>query len=291
MKKLLLTLLALMLCILPAIAEETAPERLTDGQFVYCLTDEGAVLDQWAHWLCEAIPEVVEIPAVLGGMPVVGVADNALNTFEMTGDSTFTLVIPEGVKWLADDALQCCHHADTVVLPASLTRIPEGLSNHVWAEIVLAQGNPRYSLTDGFLIDTQESVLIYAAPSSHAYSLPSVRRIGCGSLQNWACGTPWGELEVVIPEGVEEIGAYAFYDWALKSVTLPESLRSIESYAFASSFEDGQVITIPAGVETVCYNAFDDYGISLKLLGDTTHVETEDEYAARTEEDWEPEAE
>lgn len=265
-------------------------EDFTAELFSYELTDEGAVITDWDYaGYGTAVPEVIELPAAFGRSPVIGIADNALNTSEMADEHTFTLVIPEGVQWLAEGALTCCHNAETLVLPASLVSIPESISDHVHAEIELAEGNPRYIMQDGFLIDMQEDVLIYAAPSAAGKPLPAVRRIGSGSLDNWLPCAPWGELALVIPEGVAEIGSYAFYDWAIQSVALPESLRLIESGAFECCLIEGTAVTIPAGVETVQYGAFSLYStpeVELVLLGEGTHVETAAEYAARTGEDW-----
>lgn len=265
-------------------------EHYTAELFSYELTDEGAVITDWDYaGYGDAVPEVIELPAAFGRTPVIGVAYNALNTYEMADEHAFTLVIPEGVQWLAEGALQCCHNAETLVLPASLVSIPEGISDHVHAEIEIAEGNPRYAMQDSFLIDTQEDALIYAAPSAAGKPLPTVRRIGSGSLDNWLPHAPWGELALVIPEGVAEIGSYAFYDWAIQSVALPESLRLIESGAFEACLPEGAAVTIPAGVETVQYGAFGLYtspAVELTILGTDTRLETAAEYAERTGEDW-----
>jgi len=265
-------------------------ERHTAELFEYEISDEGAIVTNWDYaGYGSALPESVAIPAKLGGKPVVGIAYNAMNTSEMTTDHPFTLILPEGLKWLEPGAFQCCHDAEAILLPASLTTIPEYFGDHMGAEIMLAEGNPRYEVQDGILIDTQESMLLYAAPSAAGTPLPAVRRIGSGSLDNWLPHAPWGELALVIPEGVEEIGSYAFYDWAIKSVTLPESLRLIESGAFECCLPDGAAVVIPAGVETVQYGAFGLYTnppVTLTLQNPDTHLETASEYAARTGESW-----
>ncbi len=265
-------------------------EDYTAELFEYDMTEDGAVVTNWDYTgYGSALPETVAIPARLGGKPIVGIAYNAMNTSEMTSDHPFTLIVPEGVQWLEPGAFQCCHDAKAIVLPASLTDIPEYFGDHLGAEITLAEGNPRYTVQNGFLIDTQDSVLLYAAPSASGQPLPAVRRIGGGSLDNWLPHAPWGELALVIPEGVEEIGSYAFYDWEIKSVSLPESLQLIESGAFECCLPEGAAIAIPAGTETVQYGAFGLYTsppVTLTLQGPDTYMETAAEYAARTGESW-----
>lgn len=299
MKKIVAALLALMMLPCLSLAEEE-PKTYTWYAWEYMLTDEEAVLTNWYYGdvLVEQ-PTVVEVPAELDGHPLVGIGYNALNTSEMDSEAGFTLIIPDGMQFLAEGAFQCCHNADEIQLPASLTEIPEGCFHHVWAEITVAEGNPRYVVQDGFLIDTLTSTLLYTAPSAAGKPLPPVRRLGSGCTANWITG--WGEMDVVIPEGVEEIASYAFYDWEARSLTLPESLRLIESQAFECFNVVELPIIIPEGLEILQYGAF---GLTYQVgewglyetpdmiieTGKNTHCETYEEYVARTGDDsWEVE--
>lgn len=271
--------------------EEPAPERCTEGMWEYTLTAEGAVITDWRYSdYEEPVPEVIEVPATLGGMPVIGVADNGLNPYNMPGKYRFTLIIPEGVQWLEDGALTCCHNADLLVLPASLTSIPEGLSTHAPGRTSLSPDNPRYVLQDGYLIDTQTDTLIYTCMDA-AWDIPPVRRIGDGALENHGIGAldddAWSQgIHIVIPEGVEELGGFNFYDCLIDSVTLPESLRVIETNAFEAVMIESSVV-VPAGVELIEYGAFGLYGTDLKVIvmSPDTCIETADHYIRRTGED------
>jgi hypothetical protein len=97
-------------------------------------------------------------------------------------------------------------------------------------------------------------------------------------MDNW--GLEWGE-DMVIPEGVEEIGSYAFYDWEYGHVTLPESLRLIESHAFDVSVTEP--VVIPAGVEMVQCCAFSGCGSIIEVIAssENTRFETEAEHDTR----------
>ncbi len=278
MKKLFALCLAMMALISLCLAEE--PEIHAWDVWKYTLTEEGAVITNWHYgdaWIENHA--VVEIPAELDGQPVVGIGYNAFNTSFMDSDISFTLILPEGVKWLDYDAFMCCHNAEVIVFPASLVEIPEYCFSHVTADIIIAEGNPRYVVQDGFLIDQQTSTLLYAVPSEDDPPIPAVRRLGSGSLENYIGN--W-EQDVVIPEGVEEIGSYAFSDWAFGHVTLPESLRLIESMAF--DVEITEPVIVPAGVEFVEHWAFSGCGTEIEVIaeGDSTHFETAEEYEART---------
>ena len=228
----------------------------------------------------DAVPEVIELPAEIWGEPVVGVKDNAFNTYmSLDSDQDFKLIIPEGVKWVSEDAFICCHNADTIVFPASLEEIPEGCFDHVHATFIVAEGNPRYEMRDGFLIDKQEDAIVYTTPECRGKPIPAVRRIGAGSMDNWV--SEWGQ-DLVIPEDVEVIGSYAFYDWDFTHVTLPESLRVIESMAFDVGITEP--VIVPAGVEMVEHWAFSGCGSEIEVIaaGESTHFETAEEYEART---------
>lgn len=281
MKKLFLCLLMLLCCAAVAVAEDAEVETYTDGIYEYTLTDEGAVLTDcdWTFYDDER-PETIELPSTLGGYPVVGIGYMTLCTYTyLDADYDFTLIIPEGVKWLSDDSFWCCHNASVICFPASLTNIPEGCFDHVWATFIVAEDNPRYEVRDGFLIDMQMGTIIYTEAGCGENPIPVVRRIGAGSMDNWF--TEW-EQDMVIPEGVEEIGEYAFYDWEFSHVTLPESLRLIETNAFDVGIT--APVILPAGVEMVQRWAFSGCGSEIEVIAtsDATHFETADEYEART---------
>lgn len=259
-------------------------EHYTAELFTYELTDEGAVITNWNHSdYGDAVPTVVTLPSKLGGQPVVGIAENALNTYTMYDEHSFTLVIPEGVKWLSDGAFWCCHNADAVYFPANLTEIPEGCFDHVYATFVVAEGNPRYEMQDGFLIDKQASTIVYTTPECQGKPIPAVRRIGAASMDNWF--TAWGQ-DVVIPEGVVEIGSFAFYDWEFGTVTLPQSLRVIETEAFNVFIT--QPVHLPAQVELVQRGAFfgGEDSVVVVAASESTHFETAEEYVTRVGYPW-----
>ncbi len=287
MKKLLTMLLTLLLCASVCAAEEPAPETFREGLFEYRVTDEGAVLTNWRWYDDVTLPKVVELPATLGGYPLVGIGTNAMNTYNMPYLDSFTLIIPEGVTYLEDDAFMCCHDADAIHLPASLTEIPEGCFIHVHADFVPAEHHPRFTVENGFLIDQQTGTLLYATPASAGKPLPAVRRIGALSTENWVTG--WGETDVTIPEGVEGIAGYAFYDWSAKSLTLPSTLKLIESQAFECFEVVEKPIIIPSSVETVQCGSFgllDPADDGLIQASPGTHLETPEEFIVRTGEDW-----
>lgn len=123
--------------------------------------------------------------------------------------------------------------------------IAEGAFTVCQAEITFASTIPHLNCEDGFLIDTRTDTLLYTMPSSRGKELPAVRRLGKWSLISWA---EW-DMDAVIPEGAEEMGAFLFQDTAMTSLVLPSTLRLIEQDTIDG--EIAQSVEIPASVEII----------------------------------------
>ena len=206
-------------------------------------TADGLVITDldWAGY-GDAVPEVITLPAEIQGDPVVGIGSNVFNTSEFDYEEIIQYItIPEGVQYLSDFALGCCHNAKVVFFPSTLEVIPEGCFHHFGGEIVLHADNPYFTNHQGFLVDVAKDTLLYAGPSANGFDIPAVRRLGTGSLQNY--DAPDGNA--VIPEGVVEIGEAALSGWYYRSLTLPESLRKIEYMGLYCMVDTP--VTIPAG--------------------------------------------
>ena len=245
----------------------------------YAVTEEGVVITGFL-WGGD-VSEGIVVPETLGGLPVVGVDAFAFSTMDVKLDgSVACITLPEGLRFLDADAFRCAHDIDAVHLPASLSEIPEGAFFHFEGEITVDAGNPHFVSENGFLTDTRTGTLLYAAPSSIGQALPAVRRYGAYALYAW--GEDF-DLPLVIPEGVEVIGQHGVYDFCYASVTLPVSLKTLETLAFQSVLVDTPIV-VPAGVELIQYGAFglDGLGAEVIVMSPATHIETAEEYAART---------
>ena len=245
----------------------------------YAVTEEGAVITGFLWG--DDVSEGIVVPETLGGLPVVGMDAYAFSTMDAKLDgSVARITLPEGLRFLDAEAFHCAHDIDAVHLPASLSEIPEGAFFHFEGEITVAAGNPHFVSENGFLIDTRTGTLLYAAPSSIGQALPAVRRYGAYALYAW--GEDF-DLPLVIPEGVEVIGQHGVYDFCYASVTLPASLKTLETLAFQSVLVDAPIV-VPAGVELIQYGAFglDGLGAEVIVMSPATHIETAEEYAART---------
>lgn len=228
--------------------DEAADVLYSDGLFDYELSSRGAVLLGCSRFLNQPeVPDVLEIPAELGGYPVVGLGAYALCTYDFAGGRDFSIIVPEGVRFMTSDAFLCCHAATRISFPSTLDDLPESSFYHVSAEIDFPNGNPRYSCENGFLIDRDTQTLLYAAPSSQGQPIPAVRRLGASALDNWK---PAGN-EIRLPDTLESIGPYALDgqytgDFSpLAALILPDGVRELSDCSIYGCWEI-QLLRFPA---------------------------------------------
>lgn len=234
----------------PQVHFETAAEYAlySDGLFDYELSSRGAVLLDCSRFFNQSeVPDVLEIPAKLGGYPVVGLGAYALCTYDFAGGRDFSIIVPEGVRFMTSDAFLCCHAATRISFPSTLDDLPKNSFYQVSAEIDFPNGNPRYSCENGFLIDRDTQTLLYAAPSSQGQPIPAVRRLGDSALDNWK---PAGN-EIRLPDTLESIGPYALYgqytdDFSpLAALILPDGIRELSECSIYAGREI-QLLRFPA---------------------------------------------
>ena len=252
MKKLLWVLILLLLP-LTALAEDAEIHR--DGAFFYQIADGEAILTgcDWDAMQADSLymfadpPVSLEIPATLGGYPVTSIGGWVFCSLDgCPVDAPFEVVLPEGLRALDADTFADCFYAANVTLPATLEIIPEDCFDRISAEIDFPNGNPRYSCENGFLIDNTTQTLLYTTPSSHGNPLPAVRRLGDCSLMNWL----WDDDDdPVLPDTLESVGSYIFYDCGVTRVTFPDGITELSPYTFYCT--DLQEVHLPASLREI----------------------------------------
>ena len=274
MKKLLWVLILLLLP-LTAWAEDAEIHR--DGAFFYQIADGEATLTgcDWDAMQADSLymfadpPVSLEIPATLGGYPVTAIGGGVFCSLDVCPvDAPFEVVFPEGLRALDADTFADCFYAAKVTLPATLEIIPEDCFDRISAEIDFPNGNPRYSCENGFLIDNTTQTLLYTAPSSHGNPLPAVRRLGDCSLMNWL----WDDDDdPVLPDTLESVGSYIFYDCGVTRVTFPDGITELSPYTFYCT--DLQEVHLPASLREIPdYCFWNCQLIALTIPDGVTHI-------------------
>lgn len=196
----------------------------------------------------------VEIPNEIDGIPVTAIGDRTF--FGHQGITSITL--PTTVTHIGQEAFRACERLEAIHVP----------SDH-----------PTYSSIDGVLFNLEQSELIRVPEGIvGAYTVPDqvakIRSRVFDPEDGWI-GTAAFEgcnflSEVVIPEGVTELGPFTFSHCAkLRDVTLPDGLLTVGSHAFEHCLAL-PTLTLPKTVSTVGYGLFESCKslVQLRFLGD-----------------------
>ncbi len=212
----------------------------------------------------------VHIPAEIDGKPVVKVDDKAFYETDVR-EVTF----PDTVTELGRFLFGGCTELVTVTLPAHLKTLPSGTFESCF-RLLNAELNEELTRIEDSAFWGNSYLFALTLPDSLA-EIEEQNFVMTGILSYFGVGEnsagfstneegtilfskdgkrllPYGMYNdadsYAVPEGVESIDAYAFYDvYQLKNITFPESLRSIGgmSLALTSVTE----LTIPAGVTEI----------------------------------------
>ncbi len=167
------------------------------------------------------------VPSVLGGCRLKILAQNAIS---WTG--VRSIVIPEGVTSIGYYSLSYNKSMTSVILPSSLTTI--GQSAFVLCEALKELFIPKNvsSIGNEALASCAITNLSVAVDSPYLKVVGGVlmtkdnRRVIC-------CPRDTPVSNVVLPDGVLEIGNHAFRDCSqISQITLPDTITNIESSAF-----------------------------------------------------------
>ena len=122
----------------------------------------------------------------------------------MIDDTEITeLVIPDGVTWIGDWAFRGCSSLTSITIPDSVTEIGYGAFSGCTS---LTNFYGKFASEDGRCLIVDGKLVAFA---------------------------PFGLTQYSIPDGVTEIGDYAFYKCSsLTRVTIPDSVTSIGRSAF-----------------------------------------------------------
>lgn len=230
-----------------------------DGIFYNILSDEDHTLSVTGGDRNDNIPYnfyytgIVKIPAMVPfhghDYTVVAIDDEAFitcinvsyvvlpSTLKHIGKKAFLLCqglssisLPEGLISIDDEAFSSCEKLESIVLPQSLTEIgkrPFAECNKL--NVTVSDNNPLFSIRQNLLYNTSHKELVMSLPQASG--------------------------DVVIPEDVESIRAYAFCDSKnIRSVTVNEGITKIEDYTFA--YSKIQRVSLPVSVVDIGNSSF-----------------------------------
>lgn len=190
---------------------------------------------------------------------------------------TGSLTIPEGVAEIADGAFSSLYQFNrdgmfngTLTLPSTLKTI--GASAFSYTDFsgellipdgVTSIGASAFAECDGFggTLSLPDSVKTVGASAFYRCEGFTGLKLSASltKIEERSFAHMYGlKTEVVIPEGVTEIGEGAFSCSDMPSVRFPSTLKKIGKEAFYSSFGFTSYITFPDGLEVIGDEAFAD---------------------------------
>ena len=197
--------------------------------------------------------------------------------------SLASVTIPEGVTSIGYRAFDGCSSLASVTIPESVTSIGDfaftgcsSLASVTIPEGVTSIGGSAFSGCSSLTsVTISESVTsIGGSAFSGCYSLKELRISNLSSYlkikfenegsypnrdSNYSIDVIMnGEklTDLVIPEGISDIGDFWFKEWNLNSVTIPEGVKKIGDYAFAGCGLK-EMLELPSSIESIGSHAFE----------------------------------
>lgn len=216
-------------------AENT--ETKTVGALTYQLEADRAIVTQ-----CDKSAEEVEIPSEIAGKPVTEIAEDAFQFCE----NLTSVEIPDTVQTIGKNAFWSCHKLQHVTLPKNLTAVGDNCfrSCGLLAELEIPATLQEIGL-DAFC-DTA-----WLKNQQTENPLVQVNHILIDA-------TTCSGTAVEVPDGVTEIGNFAFYNCGnLQKIMLPASVTKIDWGAFwqCSGLE---TLTVQGNLAKIGESAFSD---------------------------------
>ena len=197
---------------------------------------------------------LIAYPSATGAVTIPsGVTTIGSSAFSYSGITSVT--IPDSVTYIDYGAFSNCSNLESVTIGSGVANIEssafKGCSN--LTNIKVSANNQNYSTDGKMLLSKDKTTLLMYPSATGAVTIPN----GVTEIGDYAfCDSDI--TSVTIPDSVTTIGYEAFYYCqALESVTLGNGVKEIGSYAFEYCSKL-TTITIPDSVTTIGYNAFRD---------------------------------
>ncbi len=165
------------------------------------------------------------------------------------------MIIPNHVTMIYSEALKHINTVEKIIIPDSVKKVGwlgwcNNLKEVVFgASVSELEGVPFSGCPALTTITVSGENLTYSSINGNLYSKDGKTLVKYISKPT--------ETEFVVPEQVEVLNTWAFYDCAyLTSITLPEALREIGNYAFAGCTGLTE-LTLPASVSKIGPHAFE----------------------------------
>ena len=226
-----------------------------DGSsFLFTMHTDYAVLTSFETELTE-----LTLPDTVNGVPVTAIGDG--NQPVYNGKTLSVLYIPDTVTCINHKAFYNCSSLTEVILPEHLEKFhPSAFARCSQLHtLLLSDTCEHFRVIDGVLFDFPGSRLIFFPAAYHAeqYGLERIHEGSDDPLDE-----DWDIYTYMVPEGTEVIGTGAFRFLNVRTlkyrlnIVLPESVRNVEAYAFADCDRTILKVVMNEGLEIIDKDAF-----------------------------------
>ena len=172
-------------------------------------------------------------------MERIEVEDGAIIGSYLYNDTSFQLVVPEGITRIEDNVFGYNYYFNGLVLPKSLTYL--GTQDSIYLESLYIPENVTYV---GSIYHLKS---VSVDPNNTVYD----SRNNCNAVIETETNTlVIGSGSTVIPNGVEAIADYVFQDVPIKSLVIPDSVTTI-GYGALSYNRDLENIVLGKGITEI----------------------------------------
>ena len=177
----------------------------------------------------------------------------SIGKYAFYGAYAESIEIPDSVEYIGSAAFGGCSRMISVKLPRNLNNIGTNPFEDCTSlqTLIMPESNVRFRVEDGVLYGGRALICYPAGLTDKTFTIPSrVERIFNYSFSGCMLE------EVIIPWGVENIGAGAFASCEnLKTVNIPSSVESIEAFTFMNC-NNLESILIPGSITSIDDTAF-----------------------------------
>ena len=214
---------------------------INKNDFAYSIEDGNAILFDYYGTKTHLV-----IPEEFDGYPLTEI--RAFSGYCETEISDREYTIPSSSVKVTIDRVS---RLQSITIPKTVTKITNGVFAHINSlnALTVDAENPTYYSKGNCVVERATETVISGSRSAHVPE--TAKSIGESAFEASPIKT------ITIPEGITEIGFFAFYDCTdLHTVKLPDTLTHIKEYAFRGCTSLAQ-LTVPASVETIDHGAFE----------------------------------
>lgn len=194
------------------------------------------------------------------GLTSIGFAEGS--ALKKIGASAFAysglteITLPTNVETIGSGTFNSCQDLTRITLSKNLTAFDGSMIEYCYAisGIFVEQGSAVFYSDNGVLYNAAKTeLIIYPSDlAGESYTvLPTTKVIAASAFNGNANLT-----SVVLPEGLQEIGEFAFSQSALTSVVIPSTVELLDGWAFSNCYDLESITFADGGSEKLVVNKY-----------------------------------